>query len=171
MSNKAQKHKGSHLKMIGFIRKIWDFIDIILVGLMAMMVVIVFTNVVMRYGFSSGLRPAVELSRLGFVWIVMLGSAVVLQRGEHLAIAEISESLFPRAVPLLRKITWLVIIVCVSMLFWGSLNQTIANWNNISQLTGLPKGLFYLAGVVSGSLMFFVAIFRLSVPVNKRDIS
>ena len=63
------------------------------------MVALVFTNVVLRYGFSSGLRPSVELSRLGLVWVVMLGAAVVLRRGEHLAVAEFSERLFPKAVP------------------------------------------------------------------------
>nr|WP_067288817.1 TRAP transporter small permease [Marinobacterium profundum] len=156
--------------MADLVKKIWNIIDILLAGLMMMMILLVFINVVMRYGFSSGLRPSVELSRLGFVWIVMLGSVTVLQRGEHLAITEISEYLFPRALPFLRRIVWLIIIVCVSMLFWGSLNQTIANWSNISQLTGLPKGLFYLAGALSGFLMFFVAVFRLFVPVNKRDI-
>lgn len=36
-------------------------------ALMAAMIGLVFANVVMRYGFASGVRPAIELSRLGFV--------------------------------------------------------------------------------------------------------
>ncbi|WP_271272668.1 TRAP transporter small permease [Aliamphritea hakodatensis] len=152
--------------MDGLAKKLWDIIDIVLACLMAAMLILVFINVVMRYGFSSGLRPAVELSRLGFVWIVMLGTVTVLQRGEHLAISEISEHLMPRAIPVLRRIIWLVILVCVAMLFWGSLNQTLANWNNISQLTGLPKGLFYFSGALSGLLMFSVAVSRLVIPAK-----
>jgi TRAP-type C4-dicarboxylate transport system permease small subunit len=40
----------------------------------------------------------------------------------------------------------------------------MANWNNISQLTGLPSGLFYAAGVISGALMAFVSAVRIINP-------
>lgn len=147
-----------------FFELLWRSIDVVMAVLMAMMIVLVFTNVVLRYGFSSGLRPSVELSRLGFVWIVMLGAVVVLRRGEHLAITDISEHLFPRFVPFLRRISWAVILVSVTLLFWGATKQTIANWHNISQLTGLPKGLLYLPGGISGFLMAFLALRQLISP-------
>ena len=86
------------------IRAIWSMIDILMAVILAAMIALVFANVVLRYGFSSGIRQSVELARLWFVWVVMLGAAVVLRRGEHLAVAEFSESLMPRAVPILRRI-------------------------------------------------------------------
>lgn len=146
--------------------KLWDVIDVIMAVMMMAMIVLVFTNVVLRYGFSSGLRPSVELSRLGFVWVVMLGAVTVLRRGEHLAVSEFTIALIPRAVPYLRKVIWLIILVSVSMLFWGAWEQTLANWNNISQLTGLPAGLFYLAGAVSGLLMAFIALAHIFGPLE-----
>ncbi len=146
--------------------KLWGIIDVILAVMMMAMIILVFTNVVLRYGFSSGLRQSVELSRLGFVWVVLLGAVTVLHRGEHLAVSEFSIALFPKAVPYLRKVIWLVILVSVSMLCWGSWQQTIANWNNISQLTGLLAGLFYLAGAVSGFLMCFVALAHIVGPLE-----
>jgi TRAP-type transport system small permease protein len=152
-------------------QRFWSVIDLIMATLLAAMIALVFVNVVMRYGFSSGIRQSVELARLWFVWIVMLGAAVVLRRGEHLAVAEFSEALFPRAVPTLRRICWIVVIVAVGMLFVGALNQTMANWKNISQLTGLPSGLFYLAGVVSAIMMAGIAVVRLIDPMNVPDNS
>jgi TRAP-type C4-dicarboxylate transport system permease small subunit len=143
---------------------IWNSIDILMALILAIMIALVFTNVVLRYGFSSSLRPSVELSRLGLVWVVMLGAVTVLRRGEHLAVAEFSEKLLPRAVPFLRRICWLVILISVSLLFIGSFRQMMANWNNISQLTGLPSALFYLAGVISGVLMAFIAVVRVINP-------
>ena len=143
---------------------IWKSIDILMAAILATMIALVFTNVVLRYGFSSSLRPSVELSRLGLVWVVMLGAVVVLRRGEHLAVAEFSEKLLPRAVPFLRRLCWLVILVSVSMLYVGAFRQMMANWNNISQLTGLPSALFYLAGVISGGLMGFIAVVRIFKP-------
>lgn len=149
-----------------FTDKLWNIIDMILAVMMMAMIVLVFTNVVLRYGFSSGLRPSVELSRLGFVWVVLLGAAAVLRRGEHLAVTEFTLALFPKAVPYLRKMIWLIILVSVSMLFWGSWEQTVANWQNISQLTGLPTGLFYLAGAISGLLMALIALAKIFGPLE-----
>lgn len=140
---------------------LWKWVEFAMAALMSAMIVMVFANVVMRYGFSSGLRAGIELSRLGFVWVVMLGAVVVLRRGEHLAVTEFSEAFFPRAVPILRRLAWLIILVSASMLFWGAWRQTVANWHNISPLTGLPTGLAYLSGVVSGALMAVIAIVRL----------
>lgn len=143
---------------------VWDSIDILMAVILALMVVLVFTNVVLRYGFSSGLRPSVELSRLGLVWVVMLGAAVVLRRGEHLAVSEFSEKLMPKAVPVLRRLCWIIITIAVGMLFIGSYRQMMSNWTDISQLTGLPSALFYLAGVVSGVLMGVIAVVRIINP-------
>jgi TRAP-type transport system small permease protein len=148
------------------IRHLWSVVDVVMAVLLAAMIALVFANVVLRYGFSSGIRQSVELARLWFVWVVMLGAAVVLRRGEHLAVAEFSETLFPRAVPTLRRLCWIVVIVAVGMLFFGTLNQTMANWSNISPLTGLPSALFYLAGVVSAVLMAAIAVVRLIDPMQ-----
>lgn len=147
-----------------FWRWLWRVIDWAMAALLLAMIVLVFTNVVLRYGFSSGLRPSVELSRLGLVWVVMLGAAVVLRREEHLAVTEVAEALMPRLVPFLRRLAYLVILVSVLMLFWGAFRQMNANWNNISQLTGLPSALFYLAGVVSAVLMTIIAAVRIITP-------
>lgn len=148
------------------VRIFWKSIDAIMALLLAAMIALVFTNVVLRYGFSSSIRQSVELARMWFVWVVMLGAAVTLRRGEHLALSEFSEALFPRAVPWLRRICWLIVIGSVIMLFQGALKQTNANWNNISQLTGLPSALFYLAGTVSSVLMGFIAVIRLIDPMG-----
>jgi TRAP-type transport system small permease protein len=152
------------------VRQLWRAVDGIMALLLAGMIVLVFTNVVLRYGFSSGIRQSVELSRLCFVWVVMLGAAVTLRRGEHLALSEFSEAFFPRALPVLQRLCWIVVLVAVSMLFWGAMRQTLANWNNISQLTGLPSGLLYLAGVVSGALMACIAVVRLIDPMGVKAV-
>jgi TRAP-type C4-dicarboxylate transport system permease small subunit len=145
-------------------RWVWKSIDVLMAVVLLLMIALVFANVVLRYGFASGLRPAVELSRLGFVWLIMLGAAVVLRRGDHLAVTEVSERLLPRMVPVLRRLVYGVILVSVLMLFVGAFRQMNANWGNISQLTGLPSALFYLAGVVSAVLMSVIALVRIINP-------
>jgi TRAP-type C4-dicarboxylate transport system permease small subunit len=153
-----------HPRLDSGLRLMWRVLDWLTAAMMVAMIGIVFGNVVLRYGFSSGLRETVELSRLAFVWIVMLGSVSVLRRGDHLGMPEIAHRYFPKALPLLDRLSWLVVLVSSVMLLWGSLRITVANWHNISQLTGLPAGLFYLAGVVSGALMAAIAVARILSP-------
>lgn len=68
------------------------------------MIVLVFTNAMMRCGFDSGFRPSIELLRMGMGWLVMPGAAVLLRRDEHLALTEVLQRAFPRLVLLLRRL-------------------------------------------------------------------
>lgn len=144
---------------------IWVLIEALLALLLAGMIIMVFTNVVMRYGFGSGLRWGIELSRLSFVWIAMLGSALALRSNEHLAVTEVVETLFPRALRPLWVLTRAIIIGLLVMFVIGCWRQMMLNWVNISQVTGLPTALFYLAGVTGGGLMILVAIGQIFGPV------
>ncbi len=167
MPGAGPRNHGTALEgdaIMKFWRLLWRVVDYVMAIILLLMIVLVFANVVLRYGLSSGLREAVELSRLGLVWLVMLGAAVLLRRNEHLAIAEFSEVLMPRLVPLLRRLAYLVVVISMVMLFMGSFKQMNANWNNISQITGLPSALFYLAGTVSAALMVFIGAVRVFLP-------
>ena len=143
---------------------IWVLIEALLALLLAGMIVMVFTNVVMRYGFGSGLRWGIELSRLAFVWIVMLGSALALRSNEHLAVTELVETFLPRALRPLWVLTRIIIVGLLVMFVIGCWRQMMLNWVNISQVTGLPAALFYLAGVIGGGLMIAVAIGQMLTP-------
>ncbi len=143
---------------------IWVLIEALLALLLAGMIVMVFTNVVMRYGFGSGLRWGIELSRLAFVWIVMLGSALALRSNEHLAVTELVETFLPRALRPLWVLTRIIIVGLLVMFVIGCWRQMMLNWVNISQVTGLPTALFYLAGVIGGGLMIVVAIGQMLTP-------
>lgn len=50
------------------------------------MVVMVFGNVVLRYGFGSGLVMSEELSRFAFIWLVFVGAVVAMHEGAHLGV-------------------------------------------------------------------------------------
>ena len=107
-----------HPRLDEGLRLMWRMLDWLTAAMMVAMIGIVFGNVVLRYGFSSGLRETVELSRLAFVWIVMLGSVSVLRRGDHLGMPEIAHRYFPKALPLLDRLSWLVVLVSSVMLLW-----------------------------------------------------
>jgi TRAP-type C4-dicarboxylate transport system permease small subunit len=68
------------------LQMVMKLFDVLVVVGMAVMSVMVFLNVVLRYGFNSGIPISVELSRIIFVWIIMLGSIAALAQGAHLAV-------------------------------------------------------------------------------------
>ena len=59
-------------------------LDGISVLFLAVMVVLVFGNVVLRYAFNSGITVSEELSRWLFVWLTFLGAVVAVKEHGHL---------------------------------------------------------------------------------------
>ena len=55
-----------------------QLLSVLMVIGLALMVVLVFTNVVMRYAFNSGITVSEELSRWLFVWVTFLGAIVAM---------------------------------------------------------------------------------------------
>lgn len=72
----------------------------LMVLFLALMVVMVFGNVLMRYGFNSGITLSEELSRWLFVWMTFLGAVVALNERAHLG----TDSLISRLPVLGRKL-------------------------------------------------------------------
>jgi TRAP-type transport system small permease protein len=115
---------------------------------LAIMVVLVFGNVVLRYAFNSGITVSEEVSRWLFVWLTFLGAIVALKEHGHLG----SDMLVSR-LPLLGKKACLVVgqllmLYITWLMFAGSLEQAKINWDVEAPVTGASVALFYGAGVV-----------------------
>ena len=63
---------------------------------LALMVVLVFGNVVLRYLFDSGITVSEELSRWIFIWVTFLGAIVAMREHAHLG-TDALVSRLPRA--------------------------------------------------------------------------
>lgn len=137
----------------------------LLLALVAM-IVLVFTNVVLRYGFNSGISISVELSRFLFVWVIFLGTVVGLMRHEHLRVTTLSDRMPPIVQNVLQRLVTLVMLGCCLMLTKGSYAQTRLNWSDLSPISGIPVGVFYLAALVAGVLMSLMLLFRLLMPMR-----
>jgi TRAP-type C4-dicarboxylate transport system permease small subunit len=143
--------------------------DAVMALSMLAMIVIVFANVVLRYGFASGILGSVEISRFLFVWIVMLGAVACLRNDEHLQMLSLVETLPPTLRAVLMRLTQGVIVVCCLMLLLGSVKQTFDNWTNPQPMSGIPVGAVYLAGAVGGALMALVAALKFFHARSERD--
>ena len=123
-------------------------IEILIAGFLAVMVVMVFGNVVLRYALNSGIVVSEELSRWLFLWVTFLGAIVALKERAHLG----SDFLVSRLPVLGKKICLVVghllMLYATWLLFSGSLAQARINLNVEAPVTGASMAFVYGTGVV-----------------------
>ena len=139
-------------------------IEYMIAACMAGMVVLVFGNVLLRYGFNSGITLSEELSRWLFVWMTFLGAIVALRKHEHLG----TDMLIGRLRPVGKKICLgisqlLMMFICV-LLFQGAYEQAVINWSSTSAVMEASLSWVYFPGIifaVLGGLMIAMDFFLL----------
>jgi TRAP-type C4-dicarboxylate transport system permease small subunit len=120
----------------------------LMVLFLALMVIMVFGNVVMRYGFNSGITLSEELSRWLFVWMTFLGGVVALNDRSHLG----TDSLISRLPVAGRKLCLAASLVLMLFVCWlvfrGAWEQVKINWDSTSAVMETSMGYFYASGLV-----------------------
>lgn len=123
-------------------------IDAFIAAALAVMVVLVFGNVVLRYAFNSGIAVSEEMARWLFVWLCFMGAVVALKEGAHLG-TDMLVSRLPLAGKKLCMVLGLLLMLYVTWLFFdGSWQQARINMDMEAPVTGAPVTIFYASGVV-----------------------
>lgn len=128
-----------------------------MVAALAVMIGLVFLNVVLRYGFNSGISVSEELSRMLFVWLSFIGAVVAMYDHSHIGVDSLLRKLPRKGQLACAVICDGLMLYCCGLLMVGSWRQTGINWGNLAPVTGLPIGIFHLAALV-GSLGLILVI-------------
>jgi gluconokinase len=135
--------------------------DGLMAVLMAFMVIAVFSNVVLRYAFGTGWAGAEELSRLAFVWLVFVGVASSMRRGELMSFSMIRDR-FPRfARRLVDSVSWLLVAVASVLAAWGAWSQVQYGWGNVSTVVGYPVVLGMVPVLACMAVLAVLALIQL----------
>ena len=121
--------------------------------ILAAMTLAVFVQVVLRFLGQGAIDGLDEVPRYLFVWLVMIGAAAAMQRGEHTALEYFRQRMRPRGQALLSALT-----NGVGMLLFASLIRTSFVLVPNSQLQsspglGLSLGYVYAAVPVGSALI------------------
>jgi len=143
--------------------------QVLLSGLMGFLVVIVLTQVCLRYLFSSSLLWSEEGARFAFVWCVFLGTSVGVYRGSHIAVEFFAEKLGKRAGGHgnIRKAVLLCSAVYFAFFFALGVAFSRTNWIAKSAVLGLPMGLVYLVLPLASTFAFVHCLARALVNENR----
>jgi TRAP-type C4-dicarboxylate transport system permease small subunit len=139
-------------------------IENLLVLLLALMVILVFGNVFLRYAFNSGIAVSEELSRWLFVWMTFLGAIIGVHERAHLGTDFLVGKLSITGKKIFFAISHILMIAICYMMFKGGWEQTVINWGTESATMGISVA--WVSGIslifsASAGLMFVGDLIRL----------
>ena len=140
---------------------VFRWLEHLLVLGMTAMCLLVFWNVVLRYGLRSGIPISVEVSRLIFVWIIMLGSVLALREGLHISVDALVSRMQPRLRVASLWVSHMLMLWCCWLVLQGSLRQAQVNWSNQMPLSGVSVGWMYAAGIAAAVFWAMILLFNL----------
>lgn len=123
-------------------------IEWLIAACLAVMVVMVFGNVVLRYAFNSGIVVSEEVSRWLFLWGTFLGAIVALKERAHLGSDFLIGALPRRGRQVCLVVGHLLMIAATWLVFSGSLAQARINLDVQAPVTGASMAWVYSTGVV-----------------------
>jgi len=134
------------------------FCRVIIVGCVVATVIVLFTQIVLRYVFQTGLPWAEELAVTMCAWIVFVGAGLGLREGYHVRLSFLMAWLPD---PAARFVERLIQAVClgfgVALAYAGYiLSQQSVGME--SATLGVPVWVFYSVTVLSGAIIAFFAL-------------
>ena len=127
---------------------------------LGVMAVAVFVNVVLRYGFGSGLPASEELSRLLFVWMVFIGATAAYPAGEHMAFTSLVGLLKNRTALFLGMTIFIRILVLLActLIGWGAWQQVVVGYGSHSVVLGYSTALLPLPAFLCATAIGLMAL-------------
>jgi TRAP-type C4-dicarboxylate transport system permease small subunit len=140
-------------------------VDWTVVGIGAVMVVLVFCNVVTHL-LHRDIAWTTELCEFMMVWATFLGGAAAARRGAHMTITEFLDKMTDSQRRRADGVIQVVAATVLCLLIWYGWGIVGANWGNVLTVLDWPMALQYLALPVGSAAMLvfvafdFVQIFR-----------
>lgn len=136
-------------KLIDHFFKLLEFL---VVACLVAMVVMVFGNVVLRYGFNSGIDISDEMSRYCFIWLTYIGAMVAMREKGHLGVDSLVRHLSLRGKQLCFFASESLMLGCNLLFLLGTWKMHELQVSNVSPVVGISMiwvyGIGYLVSVV-----------------------
>jgi len=143
------------------VERYFDLLKLLTVICLGLMVLLVFGNVVLRYGFNTGITVSEELSRWAFVYVTFLGAIVAMREHAHLGVDSLVKRLSPIGKKVCLVISQLLMLFATWLFLQGSWEQTKINLSNAAPVSGMPVGIVYAAGIIFSVSVGFILLAEL----------
>jgi len=139
----------------------YRLIEVVLVICMAVMLVMVFGNVMLRLFFNTGIDLSEEVPRFAFVWMTFLGGIIGLHRRSHLGV-----DMVVQALPVFgRKVCWaisqVIMLICALFIFYGTWLQHDIIAGNASPVAQISMLWVYGVSYITGAAIALICLSNL----------
>lgn len=139
---------------------------------LGLMVLMVFGNVVLRYGFNSGIPISEELSRWLFVWMTFMGAVVALKERGHLGTDIFISRLGVLGKKISLGLSYVLMLFLCGVLFKGAWEQVKINLTAKSAAMEVSMAIFFAVGLmfaILGGLILLRELYRLLAGQMRED--
>jgi TRAP-type transport system small permease protein len=155
--------------------RFFRFLEHVMVFLLAMMVLMVFGNVVLRWTVDSGIDVSEEMSRFFFVWLTFIGAVVVMREHLHLGVDALVGKLGRKGRLGCMVASDALILFCCAVFFWGTWQQAAINASNAAPVTGLSMlwvfGVGFFTSVAIGLMVLMRLLRAFTGNVSERELA
>jgi TRAP-type C4-dicarboxylate transport system permease small subunit len=134
----------------------FKLLEFLVVACMVAMVIMVFGNVVLRYGFNSGITVSDEMSRYCFIWLTYIGAMVAMREGGHLGVDTLVKHLPLGGKKLCFFLSESLMLFCNALFLLGTWRMHELQVTNVSPVVGLSMiwvyGIGYVVAAVIGAI-------------------
>jgi len=140
----------------------WFFkgLELLVVVALVAMVIMVFGNVVLRYGFNSGITVSDEMSRYCFIWLTYIGAMIAMREKGHLGVDTLVKHLPRAGKKVCLFLSESLMLWCNVLFFIGTFKMHGLQVSNVSPVVGISMIWIYGIGYVVSVVM---AVFNLHV--------
>ena len=160
--------------MQAIVRYFFKLLEVLVVVFMVAMVVMVFGNVVLRYGFNSGISISDEMSRYCFIWLTYVGAMVAMREGGHLGVDTLVKHLPIHGKKVCLFLSETLMLLCNGLFFLGTYKMHELQVTNISPVVGISMiwvyGIGYVVGIVMGIINLRVLYRLLSGTITESEL-
>jgi TRAP-type C4-dicarboxylate transport system permease small subunit len=139
-----------------FIDGMFRVMEWLIVACMIAMVVMVFGNVVLRYGFNSGITISDEMSRYCFIWLTYIGAMVAMRENGHLGVDTLVKQFGITGKKVCLFLSESLMLFCNVLFFMGTWEMHELQVSNVSPVVGISMiwiyGIGYIVAVVMGTM-------------------
>lgn len=144
-------------------------VDVAVSAAGALVVVLVFYNVLSRYVLKTDVSWSSELCTLLLIWMTFVGGAIATRRNAQLGVTEFIMGLTPAARFKVDAIVLLWTALALMLMVYFGVTLTLRSWSNIAIAIKISNGWWYLAMPVGCGLMLVFVLEQLFAVLHHRQ--
>jgi TRAP-type C4-dicarboxylate transport system permease small subunit len=137
-------------------------LEFLLVACLLAMIVMIFGNVVLRYGFDRSIVLSEELSRFAFIWMTFIGAILAAREGMHVGVDSLVVILPPWGRLACLVLSELLVVGCCAVFVWGTWRQHHVHATTAAPASGLSMIWVFGVGYLTGAGIALVSLLRLA---------